>query len=433
MRRVLDISRTELLWPGKYDASGRRAEPPRIALPSELLEAIPAGAGRRRARADQTSGARDGRPADGAGGSRWVNQLLWADNLVAMGSLLGRFAGAIDLVYVDPPFGTGADFPFRGGAGGPGPGTPPPAADEIAFRDPLGAGPGGYLASIAPRLALMRDLLSARGSLYVHLDATVSHYVKVVLDELFGAGSFQREIVWRIGWISGYKSAARNWVRNHDTILYYVKDPRRFVFHKEYLPYPPGYARRGGGRPGRGYPIEDVWNANPSESALAGDASLDSIQIRSFSREKTGYATQKNESLLARIVRASSDPGGLVADFFCGSGTTLAVAEKLGRRWIGCDRGERAIRVSRERLLGIADRAPFEIRRIGEPCGDEPAQSSGRPTSTSSTPSSRSRSSRSGPQASTSAARARSSAGGSSSRKTKRRAPGTKSRSDSRR
>jgi hypothetical protein len=213
----------------------------------------------------------------------------------------------------------------------------------------------------------MRDLLSEQGSLYVHLDATAGHYVKVLLDEIFGADSFQREVVWRIGWVSGYKSAAKNWIRNHDVILFYVKSPGNFTFNKEYVPYPPGYERRGGGEvTGKGYPIEDVWNANPVEHQLTGEQSLDSIQIKSFSTEKTGYATQKNESVLGRILRASSNRGDLVADFFCGSGTTQAVAEKSGRRWIGADVGRFAIQTTRKRLLDIEGCKPFEVLNLGK-------------------------------------------------------------------
>jgi site-specific DNA-methyltransferase (adenine-specific)/adenine-specific DNA-methyltransferase len=186
-----------------------------------------------------------------------------------------------------------------------------------------------------------------------------------MLDEVFGPTGFQREIVWRIGWVSGYKSAAANWVRNHDTILYYTKG-RPTVFNKAYVPHPPGYRRRRGARSGApGYPVDDVWNANEFEHALTGPASLDSIQIKSFSTEKTGFPTQKNESLLRRIVRASSNEGDLVADFFCGSGTTLAVAEQLGRRWIGCDNGWQAIHTSRKRLLALGPRAGFVLRSCG--------------------------------------------------------------------
>ncbi len=285
-----------------------------------------------------------------------------------MGSLLEKLAGKIDLIYIDPPFATGADFSFKTQVGEKGPELKKERSviEEKAYHDTWGSGLAGYLEMIRDRLTLMRSLLSPRGSIYVHLDATVGHYVKSLMDEIFGIDSFQREVVWRIGWISGYKSAAKNWIRNHDTILFYVKAPDDFTFNKEYVPYPSGYERRGGETEGKGYPIEDVWNANSFEFELRGEDSLDSIQIKSFSQEKTGYDTQKNESILRRIIRTSSNEGDLVADFFCGSGTTLAVAEKLGRCWIGCDLGRWGIHVSRKRLLGIDNCNPFEVLNLGK-------------------------------------------------------------------
>ena len=140
------------------------------------------------------------------------------------------------------------------------------------------------------------------------------------------------------------------------------------MFNKEYVPYPPDYRRRGETGPpesGKGYPIEDVWNANPFEFALTGEDSLDSIQIKSFLQEKTGFPTQKNVSLVRRIVRASSDPGDLVLDFFMGSGTTSEAAERLDRRWIGVDLSRFAIHTSRKRLLNIPDCRPFEVLNLG--------------------------------------------------------------------
>jgi site-specific DNA-methyltransferase (adenine-specific)/adenine-specific DNA-methyltransferase len=277
------------------------------------------------------------------------NRLLQGDNLEAMAALLPELRGRIDLIYVDPPFGSNADYVIHTAAG-----------TRAAYGDRWAGGLSGYLEMLLPRLRLMRELLSPRGSFYIHLDATAVHYVKVLLDELYGVECFQREIIWRIGWISGYKSAVRNWARNHDTILFYTRDPSDFTFHKAYVPHLPGYRRRGG-KEGPGHPIEDVWNGSPAEHALSGEESLDSIQIKSFSSEKTGYETQKNESLLRRIVQASSDPGDLVADFFCGSGTTLVAAERLGRRWLGCDQNPAAVDITRERLAALPRHEAFDV------------------------------------------------------------------------
>ncbi|MEW5865541.1 MAG: DNA methyltransferase [Bacillota bacterium] len=365
----IEITRTELVWPGKYNEDGTLKEVPRVNFPFQVIEAINQGRATREAKKmPALSGFCEGKEGK-TFGEGWRNKLIWGDNLLVIGSLLEEFAGKIDLIYIDPPFATGADFTFTTeiGDGDAEVTKQQSIIEEKAYRDTWGRGIDSYLQMMYSRLRLIRDLLKETGSIYVHLDATVGHYVKPLLDEVFGPASFQREIIWRIGWISGYKSAAKNWIRNHDTILFYVVTPNSFTFNKEYVPYPEGYTRRGGVETtGKGYPIEDVWNANPFEFELTGEDSLDSIQIKSFSREKTGYATQKNESVLRRIINASSNPGDLVADFFCGSGTTLAVAEKLGRRWIGCDLSRFAIHTTRKRLLGIEGCRPFDILNLGK-------------------------------------------------------------------
>lgn len=278
-----------------------------------------------------------------------ANRLYHGDNLAVMDSLLATLTGGVDLIYVDPPFCSGDDYVVAG-----------PDGEDIAFSDRWQGGLSTYVDWLAPRLERMRALLAPHGSLYVHLDPTASHYIKVLLDEIFGRECFQREIIWRIGWVSGYKTQVRNWVRNHDVLLFYTRSASGFTFNRQTVPAPAGYRRRGGGEaPGR--PIEDVWNANEAERALSGADSLDSIQIKSFSREKTGYRTQKNESLVRRVVAASSNPGDLVADFFCGSGTTAAACEQLGRRWLLCDSGAAAITVTARRLQAMPLRRPFEV------------------------------------------------------------------------
>lgn len=200
-----------------------------------------------------------------------------------------------------------------------------------------------YLVNMAVRLIEMNRILKNTGSIYLHCDPTASHYLKIIMDRLFGVDNFRNEIIWRIGWVSGYKTQKRGWIRNHDTLLYYLKSPTAAkVFNKEYLPYPEGYTRRGGSIPaGKGFPIEDTWNCH------IGDV-LDSIQIKSFSKEKTGYGTQKPIALLRRIVKASSNKGDIVLDPFCGCGTTIVAAESLDRQWIGIDISYTAIGVVRD-------------------------------------------------------------------------------------
>src|SRR6185437_3434997 len=301
------------------------------------------------------------RAGDDAG---WTNRLIYGDNLLAMAALLAgdertpSLRGKVDLIYIDPPFDSKADYRTKVTLPGVELEQRPTVMEQYAYSDTWSGGTASYLAMITPRLILMRELLAGTGSIYVHVDPNVGHYVKVVLDEIFGKQFFEREIIWRIGWISGYKSAAINWIRNHDNILYYTKSSD-FVFNKLYIPYADDYVRRDGKKPeGAGYPIEDTWNCSEMDR-------LDSIQIMSFSREKVGYETQKNENLLSRIIEASTNPDALVADFNCGSGTTAAVAEKLGRRWITTDIGKPACLITRKRLID-QNAKPFLYQAIGD-------------------------------------------------------------------
>lgn len=272
--------------------------------------------------------------------STWTNKLIFGDNLQAMRSLLdekhrGQLSNAdgthgVRLAYIDPPFATQREFS----------GT----RSEPAYQDKVNG--AKFIDFLRRRLVLIRQLLSDDGSLYLHLDEKKSHYAKVILDEIFGESNFQREIIWRIGWLSGYKTTAKNWIRNHDVLLFYTRHSN-FLFNKAYIPYPEDYVRRDGKKPtGVGHPLEDTWNASELDP-------LPSIQIMSFSGEKTGFPTQKNENLLARIIAASSNPGDIVLDAFCGSGTTCAVAEKMGRRWIGIDSGKLAVYQTQKRLLNL--------------------------------------------------------------------------------
>ena len=194
-----------------------------------------------------------------------------------------------------------------------------------------------YLCYMAIRLLELQRVLKLTGSIYLHCDPTASHYLKGLMDAIFGQQNFRSEVVWRIGWVSGFKTQRRGWIRNHDTILYYVASNAAAArFNKEYIPYPEGYVRRDGKPPtGQGIPIEDTWNCS------SGDV-LDSIMIKSFSTEKTGYPTQKPVELLERIVKASSNEGEVVLDCFAGCATAAVAAEKLGRRWIACDFNLRA-------------------------------------------------------------------------------------------
>jgi adenine-specific DNA-methyltransferase len=348
----------------RLEWDGKPGEVERLSLPFQTVETI----NRSRATRDRDSGSL--LEGQGAVADQAPNQLIWGDNKLVMGSLLKDHAGEIDLIYVDPPFATDADFTYEVKVGAQKLAKQPSVLEETAYRDTWGHGADSFLSMIYDRVVLMHELLAEDGSFYIHLDSREVHYVKVVCDEVFGRENFMREIVWRIGWISGYKAKAANWARNHETILFYVKDRESFTFNKKHIEHDAEYQRGSYGSEEMGElqvldedgtdvsattgkPMDDVW------------VNLPSIQIMSFSQEKTGYPTQKNTNLIRRILESSSDPGDLVADFFCGAGSTLVAAEELGRRWLGCDLGRFAIHTTRKRLLDVPDCKPFEIKNLG--------------------------------------------------------------------
>lgn len=337
----------ELVWPGKLDAAGKRSRPPVTGATLTTQELYGAG----------------------------THRLIEGDNLAAL-EALDDLRETVDLIVLDPPFATGGQFRLMTRVGVGHEGRPPPEIARPAYSDRFEGGVGGFIAMLDHRLQRLYALLAPHGSFYIHVDPTVGHAVKLLLDDVFGPQGFQREIVWRIGWVSGFKSRAKNWIRNHDLIFFYVKDPKRFTFNKQYTPHPPGYRRRDGKPPtGVGVPIDDVWNANEAEFGLRGIESLDSIQIKSFSTEKTGYATQKNVSLLRRIVAASSNPGDVVLDPFCGSGTTGVAAVGLGRRFVGCDINSDAIYLAKKRLLEVTPNVRIETVTGHQTSGDDKSTS----------------------------------------------------------
>ncbi|KKM93955.1 hypothetical protein LCGC14_1203250 [marine sediment metagenome] len=245
------------------------------------------------------------------------NTIYCGDNLKVLKSFPDE---CVDLIYIDPPFFSGKNYDLVFG-------------DKYAiraFQDTFEGKKETYLSFMEDRIREMHRILKPTGSFYLHCDWHANAHLRVLCDKIFGENNYRNEIIWRIGWLSGYKTKKVGWIRNHDTIHYYVKS-KDFTFNKEYIPYKDDYVRRDGKKPtGKGLPIEDTWNCS------RGDI-LNSIAIMSFSKEKLGYPTQKPESLLKRIIKASSNEGDIVADFFCGCGTTLAVAQKLNRQWIGID------------------------------------------------------------------------------------------------
>lgn len=423
----LKVGATELVWPRKYDEHGRAAEPPRISLPFQVIEVIEEGRASREALAQGTLPLFGARPR-GPEEEGWRNKLIWGDNLLVEGTLLDEFAGRIDLIYIDPPFSTGADFSFKTTIGDVGVSIvkEPSLLEQKAYRDTWGTGKeppiNHYLAMMYNRLVLMRDLLAPGGSIYVHCDWHVSSHLRLLLDEIFGPENFRAEIVWVR---TSAHSDSSNYGQVHDSILFYTQS-ETFTWNSPKTKYEEWYIERyyrykdddgrrfmsgdlsAKGLSGGGYEYtwkgcKGLWRCPESRMAEL-DAEnriyytsngiprikryLDEMEGRpiqsvwddiqpvvSWSRETTGYATQKPEGLLQRIITASSNPGDLVADFFCGSGTTLAAAEKNGRRWIGSDLGRFAVHTSRKRMLDIRVRVgdsmdergckPFEVLNLG--------------------------------------------------------------------
>jgi DNA modification methylase len=350
----------------------------------------------------------------------WKNKLVWGDNLLVVGSLRDKLAGKIDLIYIDPPFATGADFSFTAPIGETGEEVVKEQSilEEKAYRDTWGRGMESYLQMLSDRIHVIRDLLSDRSSIYIHVDDHVSHYVKLILDEVFGTHSFMNEIVWQR--TNAHNMKMRYYPRVHDVLLVYVKGPSYtwnppLADHspeqlKRYKPDKDGRLFTGqdltvsstsqtrrdtwrGATPppnrswaasleererlwkagriltkGDGVPRLDGYKVFLDEKAGRKVSSVwtDISRVGNTSDERLDYATQKPESLLQRIIETSSNSGDLVADFFCGSGTTLGVAEKLGRRWIGCDLGRYSIHTTRKRMLGIKNCKPFEILNLGK-------------------------------------------------------------------
>ena len=391
----IDVTKTELVWPGKYNEDGTLKEVPRVSLPFQVIETVNESRATREAAKGQTMSLFDtyeGREGD-TFEAGWRNKLIWGDNLLVMGSLLEKFAGKIDLIYIDPPFATGADFSFTTQIGETGEELvkEQSAIEEKAYRDTWGNGPSSFLQMLRPRLTLMRDLLSENGAIYVHCDHRASHSIRGVIEDVFGPENFLNHLVWMFSTRSSIKST---WKRSHHDIFFFKKNadpvfnwddemvlaPLSDVTIKKYKYEDENGKYRLSGRNIKGSPIRSGKDVDPSyektnpewvvrdylrEGKVASDCLFVDIENQS-SAARTGYPTQKPEELLYKLISASSRKGSLVADFFCGSGTTMAVAEKLDRRWIGCDLGRWGIHVTRKRLLGTENCKPFEVLNLGK-------------------------------------------------------------------
>jgi len=360
--------------------------------------------------------------------SGWTNKLIWGDNKLILSSLKNgpireeiEREGGIKLIYIDPPFDVGADFSMDIEIGDETFTKRPNVLEELAYRDTWGKGADSFIAMIYERLVLMRDLLADDGSIYVHCDWKINPIIRLTLDEVFNSERFRSEIIWKR--TSGHSDAGR-YGSSHDVIQYYSKT-NNWIWNQPFQAYDKDYVESyyrytdpdgrkwmsgdlgAAGLQGGGYDyswrgVRRIWRVpektmerlenenriyytknriprikrylDESEGMPAQDIWLDIESLRSWHGEKSGYDTQKPEALLERIIKASSNENDIVTDFFCGSGTTAAVAEKLNRKWIVSDLGKFAIHTTRKRLIQVQrslkdegkDFRAFEILNLGK-------------------------------------------------------------------
>lgn len=370
-----DNREVELLWNGKTN------EVTNTVLPFQVIEQIDEPRSDDRIGMQSTLFDDSGRQITG-----WTNKLIWGDNKLILSSLKNgplrkeiEAQGGLKLIYIDPPFDVGADFSMELKIGEGDDRTSftkkPSVIEEIAYRDTWGKGADSFIAMIYERIKLMYDLLAEDGSIYIHCDWRLSSHIRLILDEVFGKSSFGAEIIWKYSWGLHVDDA---WNRKHDTIFYYTKsnfDDGNRIFN--------GYdvmEKRGGevlrrlasGTPGATM-VADRSKVDDKTLKLSGDV-WDIGVINGMAEERLDYPTQKPEELIEKIIKASSNEGDLVADFFVGSGTTLAVAEKLGRKWIGSDLGKFSVHTTRKRMIDVQrkkkkngeDFRAFEILNVGK-------------------------------------------------------------------
>lgn len=399
---------TELIWDGKYDLEGKKVAPLRVALPFQTVETINESAQERQRMLDMFSAGRD---------PEWRNRLIWGDKKYVLPALLEEFAGKVDLIYIDPPFDTGADFSFQARVDGEAFTKEPSVIEMKAYRDTWGVTAEERRRGVTPldrylkwfyeSVVLLRELLAPKGSVYIHIGPKVAAYVEAECDEIFGQTGVKGQIVWQR---TTTHTDSHWWGIVHDMILYYTNS-EKYAWEPQFKPYSDAYLRshynqvesktgrvfrtdnlmaaglRSGssGQPWRGfdpnkkgihwkYTIEKLealdeegrihWPKNSGWPAYkryldempgvaVGNLWNDIPPVNSQAGEDTGYDTQKPEALLERVIMASSKEGDLVLDCFAGSGTTAIVAEKLNRQWIACDLSRFSIHVTRKRLLNL--------------------------------------------------------------------------------
>lgn len=391
-----DAQEVELLWNGKTN------EITNTVLPFQTIEHIDEPRSEEKISAQKSLFDSSGRQIKG-----WTNKLIWGDNKLILSSLKNgplrkeiEEQGGLKLIYIDPPFDVGADFSMDIKIGDEEFTKKPNVLEELAYRDTWGKGVDSFIAMIYERFSLMRDLLANDGSIYVHCDYRVSGYMRLVLDEIFNKDNFLNEIIWCYGERELTKDRFNY---KHDSIFFYAKNikntSRVFNCWDIALPYSEGSIKKYNltDENGRQYQIRGKggqytgeqqlspkiekehpeWTYRDYLDAKKGILPRDWFADITFenraSKDRTGYPTQKPTKLLERLIKVASNEGDLVADFFCGSGTTMAVAEKLGRKWIGTDLGKFSIHTTRKRIIGVQrelkkdgkDFRAFEILNMG--------------------------------------------------------------------
>lgn len=385
--------------------NGRKEDITNVALPFHHIEHIDEP----RKEANEANLLFDMKGRQKAG---WHNKLIWGDNKLILSSLANgplreeiEKEGGLKLVYIDPPFAVGADFSHEIEINGETATKSQSVLEEIAYRDTWQKGISSYLNMLYERLKLIHNLLASDGSIYLHIDWRITHYAKILLDDLFGHSKYRNEIIWKRGKMKGAKAVGNQYGRNHDTILFYSKN-EKFTYNRQFIPYEEEYIRQrytkddGDGKgPYTDQPIgtrskESIKSMREEGrifktsggtervkfylSEMPGiamdDVWLDIDEINSMANDNVGYPTQKPVSLIERILKSSSNEGDLIADFFCGSGTTAVAAELLNRKWIACDLGRFSIHTTRKRLINVQrelkengkDFRAFEILNLGK-------------------------------------------------------------------
>ena len=417
-----DKREVELVW------NGKTSEVCNVVLPFQVIEQVDEP---RAEKPEDTALQMDLFDTRGRQMKGWTNKLIWGDNKLILSSLKNgplreeiEKQGGLKLIYIDPPFDVGADFSMDIEIGDDTFTKKPGILEEIAYRDTWGKGADSFISMIYERLVLMRDLMAEDGSIYVHCDWRVNAYLRLVLDEVFGCNCFQTEIQWQR--VSG-RAGTNSIPKIHDTVHLYTKSID-WIYNPVYEAYDKAYldshynqvddegrrfrwdnATAAGTGPPRSFfgkmiapPPGTHWrwtqdnidklidecrialtsNGKPQYKRFLDEMPGRVIQsmwtdippVNSQAIESVGYPTQKPEPLIERIIKSSSNDGDLVADFFCGSGTTAAVAEKLGRKWIATDLGKFAIHTTRKRMIGVQrelktagkDYRAFEILNLGK-------------------------------------------------------------------